>query len=147
MRRVLRNRQITNRSLNAQLERLEAGQRGVGVLGDVEAGVVVDVVELLGEDGGVSRVVCRAVAALFDFGQVFGGAQEEAEEFGFGEFVADGSGFGDWGAVVVACALFGARGLDISLDISLLFWGLFLFFGRWGFWVNVRLSALGILPT
>ena len=74
MRRVLRNRQITNRSLNAQLERLEAGQRGVGVLGDVEAGVVIDVVELLGEDGGVAGVVCRAVAALFDFRQIFGGA-------------------------------------------------------------------------
>lgn len=89
-----------------QFERLEAGQRGVGVLGDVKSGVVVDVVELLRENGWVSRVVCRAVAAFFDFGQVFGGAQEEAEEFGFGEFGADGSWFGDGGAVVVACALF-----------------------------------------
>lgn len=74
MRRVLRDRQVSHGGLDAQLECLEAGQRGVGVLGDVEAGVVVDVVELLGEDGRVAGVVCRAVAALFDFRQIFGGA-------------------------------------------------------------------------
>ena len=106
MRRILRDRQIPNRGLDAQLECLEAGQRGVGVLCDVEAGVVVDVVELLGEDGRVAGVVCRAVAAFFDLGEVFGGAQEEAEEFGFGVFGADGSRFRDRGAIVVACALF-----------------------------------------
>ena len=106
MRRELRDCQVSLGGLDVQLKRLEAGQRGVGVLGDVEAGVVVDVVELLGEDGGVAGVVCRAVAALFDFGQIFGGAQEESEEFSFGVFGADGSRFGDGGAVVVACALF-----------------------------------------
>lgn len=74
MRSILRDRQVSDRSFHAQLERLEAGQRGVGVLGDVEAGVVVDVVELLRENGWVAGVVCGAVAAFFDFGQVFGGA-------------------------------------------------------------------------
>jgi hypothetical protein len=77
------------------------------VLGYVESRVVIDVVELLRENGGVAGVVCGAVAAFLDFGQVFGGAQEEAEEFGFGEFGADGAWFGDGGAVVVACALLG----------------------------------------
>lgn len=108
--RELRDCQVSHGGLDAQLERLEAGERGVGVLGDVEAGVVVDVVELLGEDGRVAGVVCRAVAALFDLSEVFGGAQEEAEEFGFGVFGADGSGLGDRGAVVVACALFEREG-------------------------------------
>jgi len=67
--------------------------------------MVVDVVKLLGEDRGVAGVVRRAVAALLDSGQVFGGAEEEAKELCFGVFVADGSGLGDRSAIVVARAL------------------------------------------
>jgi hypothetical protein len=105
VRRVLRDCQISQRRFHAQLERLEAGQRGVGVLGYVEARLVVDVVKLLGEDGGVAGVVCRAVAAFLDLCEIFGGAQEEAEELCFGVFVADCSGLRDRSAVVVARAL------------------------------------------
>ena len=102
VRSVLRDSQIADGCLDAQLESLQAREGSVGVLGDVETCVVVDVVQFLSEHRRSPGVIRRAVAALLDPRQVFGRTQEETVKFRLGVLVTNRPGLGDGSAVVVA---------------------------------------------